>query len=155
MLNTTKKKVIAIAATGLIFFGATNTFGAVSFTSLTQFVQNLFDRESGELTTQHTNEKNADVSAFETFLIDLKTDIETALNTKNETEKTRVTNEVNTYQSDLETRAQQQADADVNTKSQELEDLATQKIEESKAALDAKYNQLFQSSTPTTTPEQQ
>jgi chromosome segregation ATPase len=147
LFNSTKKKVVAVTATGFILLGATNAFGAVSFQSLTDFIQGIFNSEKTEMTSQHATEKTADISELETFLTNLKSEIQTLLNTHNETEKTRVTDEVNGYQTQLQQQAETQADSDVEAKKTELTNTANTKIQESKDALDAKYNELFPATT--------
>jgi hypothetical protein len=152
LFNTTKKKVIAIAATGFILFGATSAFGQVSFTQITDYITGLFNSEKAEMQNAHATEKALDDSAFNTFITNLKNEITTAITGHNDTEKSRVESEINTYQTNLQAQADQQADADVTTKKAELTTEANRLIQSSKDSLDAKFNELFPAPAPTTTP---
>lgn len=144
------KKVAILAIAGSITIGAGAVLGASPLLdNLKAFISDTLGTKNAAIETQGETTKGAKVSEIETFLIDLKETILNELGDHTETEKNRVTNEISDYNKKLKDEATVQANTDIEAGQVELTNTADSEISEAKAALDAKYAEIFPASEQT------
>lgn len=144
------KKIAVLTLAGAITVGAGAAFGSTSLVGNVQdFIAGLLGTEKTDLSTQANTTQSAEVSDIQTFLNNLKASISNELGTHTEAEKTRATTEITKYNDDLQAEADAQATTDITAGKTELTNLTDSEISEAKAALDAKYTEIFPGATTT------
>jgi hypothetical protein len=148
--SSLKKKVMGATLVASLLAGGTGTFAAMNPAFLSQisdFVSDIFGTKNAEITNTGNTETTNNVTSLETFLSNLKTRIQTEVGSWGETEKARVTSEIQSHHDDLQTQADAQATSDIADKKADLTDTANTQITNGNTALDAKFNELFPSTT--------
>ncbi|MFS0864297.1 hypothetical protein [Fredinandcohnia sp. 179-A 10B2 NHS] len=145
------KKVATIAIAGSIFVGASAALGSSPLlANVASYFTKILNGESGEMSQATSAKETSTLAELDTFMTALKNRIASELGTWNDSEKTRAEGEIQTYSDDLQTEANTQATTDIADGKEQLTQEANTQIESAKDALDAKYEQIFP--TTTTTP---
>ena len=142
------KKVATLAIAGSIFVGAGAALGSSPLLdNVKSYFNTILNGESGEMSQATSAKETSTLSELGTFMTSLKNKIATELGSWNDTEKTRAESEIQTYSDNLQTEANTQATTDITNGKTQLTQEANTQIQDAKNALDAKYQEIF----PTTT----